>query len=102
MKLFAKTTGPFMLYVSGTNEVVEGDRPYVIGASHFITSRAAKGELTVLANDLPDSADDAVFAKFWAESKGDAELAMASYRSTLEPAAEVAPEPPAPPAKKGK
>jgi hypothetical protein len=42
------------------------------------------GDLTVLGNTLPASASDVDFQAWLKESDGDEELAMDSYRSSLE------------------
>ena len=98
MKLLVKPTGPFLLLDPTTGCVVYDARPSVVLSSVFIGSRTALGQLKILSNELDDSATDAEFVKYWAESEKDETLAVESFLSKFvfkdpEPKPEPKPEP---------
>lgn len=81
MKILIETTGSFMLVDPYTGEEINPHRPHVVTHTSFIDQRIASRQLHVVNADLTDEATDAEFAEFWAESKGDAPLAIASFVS---------------------
>lgn len=93
-KLFVTTTGAFNIMDPVTGYLVQRRRPHVVPAGGFVDRHLALGDLNVHPHKLPDEADDAEFAKWFVDSNGDAELAMASYASKFLPSPE---EPPAKP-----
>jgi len=102
--IIAQTTGQFDLLDPHTLREVSYDRPYCIKPTVFIDQRAARGDVKIIATDLPDEASDELWASYLAESQGDLDLAVASFKSAFEPKdageGEKAPEPKAPRAKK--
>jgi hypothetical protein len=92
-KYLVETTGSFQVVDPRTGAVVPHNRPMVVQLTHLIHTRINSGQLRVLAKDLPDGANDADFVGFWKESKGDKELAVESYVSSLVPTLEFDPKP---------
>lgn len=98
MKMIVETVGPYMLLGSTMNgsDAVEHNRPCVVVATTYIQLKAAAGVVKILKQDLPDEANDADFAGFWAECEGDVDLAVESYVSSFEPKPAKAPKAPKP------
>lgn len=94
MKQIVETTGDFELYVPAPEQHCLSDRPSVVVTSNFISQHAAAGRLRLIAQ-VNDDATDLEFAKYVKESKGDIELAVASFVSAFPVLAEgeVAPAP---------
>lgn len=78
MKLLVQTTGKFMLIDSITGNPIEHNRPSVVEPSGFIQHRSMIQQVKHIA-DLSDEATDAEFHKYWKESEGDKDLAIASF-----------------------
>lgn len=91
MKCLLKPTTPFMLMLE-KGEVVEAHRPSVVSVTATVQTRLASGKLKLIAPDLPDTANDADFLKFWREAGRDEALAIDSYLSQFKLKEEVAPE----------
>lgn len=83
MKVIAKTTSAINLIEPMTRELLE-EIPRVVHWSQFLESRTGKGQIKVLASDLPDEATDKEFQGFLDESDGDVDLAVEAYKSTFE------------------
>ena len=83
MKIIAKTTGPFALLDSLTRDLLEEHTPSLVTMTNFIESRIAKGEIKVLASNLPNDADPEEFKTFLQDS-GNVTLAVASFVSKFE------------------
>ena len=77
-KVIAKTSGAFELFDLGT-KVTLSVSPSLVPWTHFLEARAGRGEVEVLANNLPMSADPAEWLEFLAECKDDLDLAIASF-----------------------
>ena len=99
MKILCETTGSFSLLDSHQGVYIEPGRPAIVEMSEFINQRTMLGQLRKVG-DVPDTASDAEFAKYWHDSEGNKDLAVSSYLSSFEPAPE--PEPVAPVLKTGK
>jgi hypothetical protein len=95
-KSIYETAGQFQLVGPKRGEIVPASRPAVLESSHFTQQFVGTGRLKVLAQ-VNDEATDAEFAKYWAESEGDKELAVASFVAAF---AVEGTDPPAPPPKK--
>lgn len=91
-KLIVETTGAFML-MDGRGNFVPTDRPAVLPVSPFVDERRGRAQLRILSDQLPDEANDAEWAEWWAEAKGDRDLAIESYVAKFA-ADEVDGEPP--------
>ncbi len=85
MQNLVETTGEFMLVDPGTGNEIAHNRPSVCGATHFVASRVALGQVTVLSNQIPNDLTDKDFAKFWSESNGDKDLAVQSFLASFGP-----------------
>lgn len=87
MKAIAYTTSNFELYDPTTREVIQ-EVPRVIEWTRFYESRTGAGQIKILASDLPDEADDAVFQEFLKEAESEdgdtVALAVAAYLSSFE------------------
>ena len=83
MKTIAKTTTPIMLIDPQTRDVLQ-ERPSVVTWTQFLEARTGKGQIKVLAADLPAEATDADFQKYLDEAENE-ELAVASFVSQYEP-----------------
>lgn len=92
-KILARVTGDFMLSSPIDRFEIEAGRPYIVPACTFCDHFASLGRLNILRTDLPDTANDADWKGFWVESKGNLDLAIESYMSTLEVVEEEAPKP---------
>jgi len=92
MKVIAKTTGPFMLMDTQTNDLLVDYEPRVVTWTQFKEARSGKGQIKSLASNLPNEANDADFQEYLAEA-GDEDLAVASYVSALSPEPEPKPKP---------
>jgi hypothetical protein len=92
MKVIAHTTGSFQLLDQLSGDHIPHHRPAVITRTSFITQRLAADQLKIVA-EVPDAATDAEFAKHWAESEGDLELAVQSFQATFEQAEETPAKP---------
>jgi len=65
MKLLVETTGSFQLLVSNDPDgLVHFNRPSVVFQNHFLQSRVAAGQASVLGS-LTDEATDEEFGKAW-------------------------------------
>lgn len=73
-----ETTGAFQLVGSSRAEHVPHNRPAVLESSHFTQKFQSTGALNVLGT-VNDEATDEEFAKYWAESKGNRDLAVQSF-----------------------
>lgn len=62
-----KGDAPFMLIDPTNGTEIQEYRPTVVKGSSFVTQRMGIGQIEVLANDLPDSAEDSKFAEEWAK-----------------------------------
>ncbi|HQT78087.1 MAG TPA: hypothetical protein PLD10_13615 [Rhodopila sp.] len=98
-KAIIRTTGSFILMHIRTGETVEMSRPTVHLCDDWVRNQVMFKQIVILADDLPDTASDAEFVEWLKESKGDADLAVASYASKFRPEAEKPPV--KEPAKKG-
>lgn len=58
--------------------------PRVVVWSHFLEARTGKGQLKILASDLPELATDEDFQAFLADSDQKEDLAVASFVSQFE------------------
>lgn len=65
-----------------TNERIRANRPSVVVSSSFFSEKISEGTVTVIAA-LNDAATDAEFVEYWKESKGNRDLAIASFKSTF-------------------
>jgi hypothetical protein len=81
MKLLVETEGAVQFIDPAHSTHIRGNRPTVAPSSNFIHLKASQGQILVLAQDLKPEATDEVFAEYWAESKGDKDLAVASFLS---------------------
>lgn len=91
-KQIVKTSGDFELYDMFTGDMVTNTRPCVVTASAFIGHRVSIGQLTLVADDIGDHADDADFADVLESSGGDVELAVEAYKAELVGEIEETPE----------
>jgi hypothetical protein len=80
MKSIIKTIGAISLMDPQTKEFIT-NAPRVAVWSHFLEARTGKGQLKVLAADLPKEATDEDFQAFLAESDQREDLAVASFVS---------------------
>jgi hypothetical protein len=80
-KFLVETKGNIMLWDFSTKTEIHKGRPTVVPLSNFINRNATCGNLKVLATDLPDTADDAEFAEYWAEAS---DIAVEAYLSQFE------------------
>lgn len=78
MKCIVETTGKFSL-ISGNGDHIKDDRPSVVSNNSFIESRMYRGDLRILAKNLPPEASDVEFYEFYIECKKNTELAVNSY-----------------------
>lgn len=79
MKIIAKTTGPFEL-LNTNKEFLTAEKPHVVTETQFIVQRAAKGQVKILANELPAEASDEEFQDYLKDAENE-DLAVASYVS---------------------
>lgn len=78
MKYLVKTSGDFMLLDLSVGAEIPEYRPSIVVPTNFVQGAAARGQLKILRNDLPEAADDAEFAAYWAEN---ADIAVEAYLS---------------------
>ena len=83
MKVIAKPTKNTLLMLD-KGECLHASRPSLVSYSDYLTVRQTKGEIKILASDLPDTASDADFYKTWMASEKNSDLAIAAYLSELE------------------
>jgi hypothetical protein len=85
MKMIVETVGSIQCMGSlmAGGDAVPHNRPAVVEATTYIQMKAASGVIKILAQDVPDNANDAEFAGFWLSAKGDTELAVESYLASL-------------------
>lgn len=83
MKVIAKTTTNIMLVDPVTKAILEQSPPRVVPWSVFFEARTGRGQIKILANDLPNEASDEEFQEFLKDSK-DETLAVASFVSVFE------------------
>jgi hypothetical protein len=82
-KIVVKPSGKFMLV--DPNNRMEIDRLRLVQFTDFVSVRIASGDLKSFGEyKFPDTATDADFQKFYAESGKDIELAIQSYHATFE------------------
>lgn len=94
MRMLAETTGDFMLVDMAAGQTIPAFRPAVVARTAFIDARIALGQIVKVA-DLPAEATNEEFQAYWKEA-GDRDLAISSFLSKFEPAAEEAPADEAP------
>lgn len=94
MKQIVQTTGDFQLYLPYPEHYAHAHRPSVVATSTFFEQHAAAGRIQVLGQ-VSDEATDEELVKYLEESKGDVELAVASFIAafSLPVEAEEAPPP---------
>lgn len=90
MKLLVKTNNVLLLGING--DVYEPLRPSVVRNDSFCQTKVAAGVVTVLKANLPEQATDAEWAKFYAESDTDVELALESFLAKFEAEPDMAAE----------
>lgn len=78
MKCLVETKDSCQL-VTPMGELAAFNRPSVLSKSGFVASRLEMGHLSMVEDNLSDEASDAEFQKYLKDSKGDAELAAASF-----------------------
>lgn len=88
MKNIVKVTGAFMLIDPQTKDYIE-ERPHVVTWTQFLEARTGKGQIKILAANLPDEASDIEFQRYLDEAE-DVDLAVASYVSSFEETEEEA------------
>jgi hypothetical protein len=81
MKALVKPRKPMVLVLAGGN--MEAFRPSVVVYSDYVSARVASGVVDVQAGELPDSATDADYLKFYKESDGNEDLARDSFVESL-------------------
>lgn len=81
MKHLVETSGDFMLYDIGTKSYIPHNRPAVIEVTPFISERIGKGELNIIAHNIPEEAKDSDYEEYVKEYSGDTAAATASYLS---------------------
>jgi hypothetical protein len=79
-KFLAETTGQFGLSHWELG-VIHARRPCVVNQCDFLQARISCGQVKLLG-ELKPEATDHLFAEFWTEAAGDAELAVDSFLST--------------------
>jgi hypothetical protein len=62
-------------------EVIDAFRPSVVTVTEFVKTLAMSRCIEPLGGELPDSATDAEFEKFWKESDKNVDLAISSFLS---------------------
>lgn len=67
-----------------TGETIEAFRPSVVTVTEFITDLVMKRLLKPVGFELPDTATDAEFERFYKDSDGDADLAIDSFLSKMD------------------
>lgn len=77
-KILVETTGSFMLSDPQMKQEIPANRPAVATYSNFVGQRAGINQITILATDLPEDANDADFLSYWKEDK---ETAVDAYLS---------------------
>ena len=82
MKAIVETQGSFQLMDPGTGQFIPHNRPAVVTVSPFIQTRLGLGQLTVVAANLPDIANDAGLVASLAEYGP--EEGLSTYLLTLE------------------
>lgn len=106
MKLLVKTRGPYSLVDPYTHQMIRKNGWTVVTMTPFVEQQ--RGYQIETVAELPNAASDAEWLEYVEGSKGDLELAKASYLSKFEgkpekPAAPAAPATPVaetPPAKR--
>ncbi len=81
MKHLVETSGNFMLFDGATKTYIQHDRPTVAEVSSFLSERIGKGEVLIIAQNLPEAANDADYGQIVKEFEGDTAAATASYMS---------------------
>lgn len=93
MKYLVETSGNFMLIDQSVEVEIQHDRPTIVIPTAFIHAAAARGQLKILRNDMPEESNDSDFAGYWAE---DQKLAVEAYLSKFSPDAVQDPIEPTP------
>lgn len=88
LMLLVVTTADFMLMTPGGT--IEPFRPSVVAPSHELNQFSMEGKVKVIANDLPEKANDADFAKFYRDHDKDTDTALENYRLSFEEDPEAA------------
>lgn len=90
MKLIVNVVGDFT-YINPqiADEVMYNHKPCLVTNTDFVQALLVGGKIDVLAKDLPENASQEEFDTFLTESKGDVELAVASFISKFDGAAEI-------------
>lgn len=83
MKAIVETTSNIMLVDAGTKDFLPEDRPAVMTMTQFLQTRIGKGDVRVLAADLPNEANDADFVEYLKDAEK-TDLAIASYVSSFQ------------------
>ena len=83
-RMIVETTGAFGLGDRSVSPAQEIDafRPSVVKASAFLGSRIGLGQVRILVDDLPETANDADFAKTLSESES-LDLALDAYTAEV-------------------
>ncbi|BCJ91785.1 hypothetical protein IZ6_25200 [Terrihabitans soli] len=101
MKLIVETTGDFQLLDPTNGKVIRYDGLTVTDESPFLSSRAAIGQVRVVAQ-VNDEATDEELRKYAEECKGDQTLLLESFLASYGVEVEGQPEPEKAPKKRGK
>lgn len=90
MKLIVTVVGDFT-YINPqiVDEVMYNHKPCLVTKTDFVQSLIIDGKIDVLAKDLPEDAAQEAFDEYLSSSKGDVELAVASFVSSFEGASEL-------------
>ena len=102
MLVIVKTTGSFMLcpYDGGATPLIEADTPTLCSLTPFVDYRVKTGQLSILADNVPDTATQSGILAGIQAAGGDVEAYVKSLTSALQLAKEVPPvKTPTPPAK---
>lgn len=92
MKAIAITTSPIMLIDPQTRQILTHDKPSLITWTQFLEARTGKGEIKILASNVPDEADANEFDDYLKEAEN-VDLAVAAFMSSFEEKEEEAPKP---------
>lgn len=92
MKTIAKTTSAIMLMDPYQRQELD-ETPHLVTWNHFFEARTGKGQIKILASNIPDSATDEDLQAFLKDS-GTEELAIASFVSQFEEPKKAAPKAP--------
>lgn len=82
MKMLVETKGPFQLMDNQVGVLIRHDRPTVTSPSNFLSDRVSRDQVRVIA-ELGDGATDEEWVKYLAESEGNLDLAVESFKSAF-------------------